>query len=46
MFGYAAVYIDETMQKAGRRPEDVDVVFTAGRTSPIPCVKPPSSTFS
>ena len=34
-----AACIDETIQKAGLRPEDIDVVFTTGGTSHIPCVK-------
>ncbi len=34
-----AACIDETVQKAGLTPEDIDVVFTTGGTSHIPCVK-------
>lgn len=34
-----AACIDETIQKAGLKPEDFDVVFTTGGTSHIPCVK-------
>jgi hypothetical protein len=32
---------NETIQKAGLEPEDIDVVFTTGGTSPIPRVKDP-----
>ena len=34
-----AACIDGTMAKAGLTPEDIDVVFTTGGTSHIPCVR-------
>jgi hypothetical chaperone protein len=34
-----AACIDETIQKAGLTTEDIDVVFTTGGTSHIPCVR-------
>jgi hypothetical chaperone protein len=34
-----AACIDETVQKAGLKPGDIDVIFTTGGTSHIPCVK-------
>jgi hypothetical chaperone protein len=34
-----AACIDETVQKAGLKPDDIDVIFTTGGTSHIPCVK-------
>ena len=34
-----AACIDETMAKAGLTPRDIDVVFTTGGTSHIPCIK-------
>ncbi len=37
--GKIAACIDETVQKAGLKPEEIDVVFTTGGTSHIPIVK-------
>jgi len=37
--GKIAACIDETVQKAGLKPEDIDVIFTTGGTSHIPCVR-------
>ncbi len=34
-----AACIDETVKKAGLRPEDIDVIFTTGGTSHVPCIK-------
>jgi hypothetical chaperone protein len=34
-----AACIDETMKKAGLAPENIDVIFTTGGTSHIPCIK-------
>jgi hypothetical chaperone protein len=34
-----AACIDETVMKAGLTPEDIDVIFTTGGTSHIPCIK-------
>jgi len=34
-----AACIDETVQKAGLTQDDIDVVFTTGGTSHIPCIK-------
>ena len=34
-----AACIDETVKKAGLAPGDIDVVFTTGGTSHIPCIK-------
>jgi hypothetical chaperone protein len=34
-----ATCIDETVRKAGLKPEDIDVIFTTGGTSHIPCIK-------
>jgi hypothetical chaperone protein len=34
-----AACIDETVKKAGLTPEDIDVIFTTGGTSHIPCIK-------
>lgn len=34
-----AACIDETVRKAGLKPGDIDVVFTTGGTSHIPCIR-------
>ena len=34
-----AACLDETVKKAGLTPEDIDVIFTTGGTSHIPCIK-------
>jgi hypothetical chaperone protein len=34
-----AACIDETVRKAGLRPDEIDVIFTTGGTSHIPCIK-------
>ncbi len=31
--------IDDTLSRAGLRPDDIDLVFTTGGTSCIPCIK-------
>lgn len=38
-FAKIAACIDETVAKAGLTPADIDVVFTTGGTSHIPCIK-------
>jgi hypothetical chaperone protein len=34
-----AACIDETVKKAGLTPKDIDLIFTTGGTSHIPCIK-------